>query len=85
LRTAIQNRYVILSLLRSVLAHFPGLITAEIAIRFEENVPVVLRTAEAIDSVLCRNLIHKAEVEQKELDVLFRGSASAAPRPGAGC
>lgn len=82
-RTFIQSGNVIFSASPAVVAKLPGVINGQIAKRFGLKVPVVMRTAEQMRSVLGNNPFLKAGVAEDELHVLFLADAPAQARVAA--
>jgi uncharacterized protein (DUF1697 family) len=69
--TYIQSGNVIFSAGCKLAVRLPGLITAEIARRFEFRTQIILRTGEEMREVIANNPFVKAAVAEQELHVMF--------------
>ena len=78
-QTYIQSGNVVFTAPSADSARLGGLITAEIAKRFEIRVPVVLRTVEEMSQAVSNNPFLKKGVSENELHVLFLADL---PDPG---
>lgn len=70
-RTYVQSGNVIFRAAPDASARLSGLITAQIAKRFGVRTPVVLRTAEQLDAIICHNPFLKRGLAAETLHVLF--------------